>query len=254
VRSARSSKSTRLTVIGKLGAAGLATALLIVGAGSASAAPAVRWSSWSINASKFYGKYDVRQDGWNCHPCGPQEIWATSGTHWGIRSKQARGNVAVLSYPDNQVLIYNSISRLHMLQGRYNLSQPRKGDFEAAYDIWIQDNGQPQGWNNDTEVMVWVDNHGQRPAGNVVTHGRIYGKRFALWSDGGKDQSNVTYTLAFPNSHKGVTHILAIFGWLKRHGWISHNAADLDVEFGWEICSTNGVYENFTMKSYVLKT
>ncbi len=253
MRTARSSSSTRFTIIRGLGAAIFAAALLIVGAGTATAAPAARWHSWSPNGAKFYGKYDVRNNGWNC-PCGPQEIWADSGTHWGVRSDQAKGNTAVLSYPDDQVLEYKSISRLRTLVGRYNLSQPAKGDFEAAYDIWIQDNGQPQGWNNDTEVMVWVDNHGQRPAGNMAAHGSIYGKRFALWATGGKDQSNVTYSLVFANSHKGVTHLAAIFGWLKKHGWISRNAADLDVEFGWEICSTNGVYENFDMKSYVLKT
>jgi Glycosyl hydrolase family 12 len=252
MRIARSSSSIRFTIIGRLGAAIFAMTLLIAGAGTATAAPAARWHSWAPNGAKSYGKYDVRNNEWNC-PCGPQEIWADSGTHWGIHSDQAKGNTAVLSGPDDQVLEYKSISRLPKLVATYNLSQPTKGDFEADYDIWIQDNGQTEDWSNDTEVMVWVDNHGQRPAGNVVTHGRIYGKRFTLWSTGGKDQSNVTYSLVFANSHKGVTHLAAIFTWLTRHGWISPNAADLDVEFGWEICSTNGVYENFTMNSYVLK-
>lgn len=239
-------------MIRKLGAAIFAAALLILGAGTASAAPAAAWHSWAQQGAKSYGSNDIRNNEWGC-PCGPQEIWADSGTHWGVYSKQAKGNTAVLSYPDNQVLEYQPISSEPILQGWYNLSQPAKGDFEAAYDIWVQDNGQSEDWSNDTEVMVWVDNHGQTPAGNVVTHGSIYGKRFALWSTGGKDQSNVTYSLVFANSAKGVTHLAAIFAWLKDNGWISQNAADLDVEFGWEICSTNGVYENFDMKSFALK-
>src|SRR6185437_15176289 len=38
--------------------------------------------------------------------------------------------------------------------------------------------------NYSIEVMIWVDNHGQRPAGNVVNHVTIYGQHFTVWRSG----------------------------------------------------------------------
>ena len=55
---------------------------------------------------------------------------------------------------------------------------PAKGNYiaEAAYDIWLN--------NWDTELMIWVDNHGQVPAGKVVGTYTIYGEKWQLWQDG----------------------------------------------------------------------
>jgi len=231
-----------------------AAALLVVTATSAAAAsgpPASRWHSSAPQGSKYYGTSQIRNNV-NC-PCdGQQQIWADSRGNWGVYTKQAKSNLATVSYPDVKVLEYNPISAEPILQGWYDLSQPPLGYFVAAYHLWVQNNA-PQNFNNATEVDVWVDNQGQTPTGTEAATGSIYGSPFRLYSKGGKDKGGATYTLVFPSSDKGIAHLAEIFTWLKDHGWISQNAEDLDVEFGWEIRSTNGIYENFDMKSFVLK-
>jgi Flp pilus assembly protein TadB len=226
-----------------------AGALLVVTASAAAASgpPASRWHISQAGATKFFGTSEIR----NIVHGGQQEIWANSLSNWRVYTTKANGTA--VSYPDVQVFEYNLISAMPILQGKYDLRQPAMGNFVAAYDIWIQNNAQ-QNWSNATQVQVWVDNHGMAPpAGAVADHGVIYGKPFTLYATGGKDQGGATYTLLFQqNSPSGTTHLAFIFTWLKDHGWISQNAEDLDVEFGWQISSTGGVPENFVMKSFVL--
>ena len=50
-------------------------------------------------------------------------------------------------------------------------------DAEAAYDLWL--NGY------QVEVMVWVDNHGQTPAGGVIDQAVISGRRYDVYQGSG---------------------------------------------------------------------
>ena len=69
--------------------------------------------------------------------------------------------------------------------------------------------------NYGTEVMIWVDNHGQRPAGNVIGHATIFGQHFAVWH-GGTD-----YTFALDrNETTGMTQILPSIRWLMERGYV----------------------------------
>jgi Flp pilus assembly protein TadB len=234
--------------------------LLAVTAGSASAGassrPASRWQGADPSAGKYYGTSQIRNNV-TC-PCGgSQVIWADSRSHWGVTANypDQPASISSVSYPGVQVLEYNSISKEPILQGIYDLSQPpnaAKGAFAAAFDVWIQNNPS-QNWTNATLVSVWVDNHGLTPPGSPVATGDIYGKPFSLYAKGKPDQGNATYTLLFANgATSGVAHLAETFTWLRRHGWISPNAENLDVEAGWLIQSTGGVAENFEMKSFLL--
>ncbi len=228
--------------------------LLAVTASSASAAAASgtasHWASTERGGHIYYGTSQIRNNV-TCPCAGPQQIWADSGRSWGVNSDQPAGS-KVVSYPDVQVLQYNPISAIPIMQGHYDLRQPAKGDFVAAYDIWIQNNA-AQNWSNATEIQVWADNHGETPAGTQMGGGTIYSDPFKFYAVGGRRDPGATYTLEFvAGSDRGVTHLAAIFTWLTRNGWISPNAEDLDVEFGWQISSTNGVMESFNMTSFVL--
>ena len=119
---------------------------------------------------------DIRQDMWNCPntspECGMQTLWAKSSSDWGVVSDQARGNTAVLTYPDAQNIYTlpsddpDPLRNFGIIQSTFKQSMPSIGDFEAAYDLWLNN------WN--TEVMIWVDNHGQTPAGVIVGNTTIY--------------------------------------------------------------------------------
>jgi hypothetical protein len=116
-------------------------------------------------------------------------------------------------------------------------------DAEAAYDIWLN--------NYKIEVMVWVDNHHQRPAGNVIARIKIYGKRFAVWKSG---SSMYSFALLGKQERRGTVHLLTTMDWLVRRGYLKSSYSLTQVNFGWEICSTDGRPMDFTLTHYGLTT
>lgn len=188
---------------------------------------------------------DVRQNMVGCQgvpsPCGAQTLWAYSSNHWGVISDMPRGNQSVLSYPDTQLPMTldggapTPLSRFKAIQGHYAVSVPPKGDYEVAYDMWLDN------WN--TEIMIWLYNHGQTPAGNPVGKVRYYGQTWTVWTSPGGP-----YTLTPDRNRTGGTvhilsalHALRVLNVIKASQW-----SISDIELGEEICSTGGVPEAFT--------
>jgi hypothetical protein len=221
-----------------------ATALALMAGTAAAAIPAhPKWESSAAFGAWNNGGFIVYNNEWN-QPTGPQTIWADSYHDWGVQSKQAAGNTAVKTYPCVQKDYNNpSVLSFHIIRNGFVESMPNASgvDAEAADDVWLND--------YKIEVMIWVDNHGQTPSGSVIGHAKLSGQQFAVWGNG-------TY-FAFVLNHNetvGVTHILAAIGWLIKHGQVPSNATLTQVNFGWEIASTDGKPMDFTDSAYWLHT
>jgi hypothetical protein len=227
----------------------LAAAVVTSGAATAVSASAAvpahpAWESSARFGAWNNGGFIVYNNEWNSS-AGPQTIWASSYRSWGVQSVQAAGNTAVETYPCVQKDFDNvPVSSFHLIQNGFTESMPagaRGLDAEAADDIWFN--------NYQLEVMIWVDNHGQRPSGNVIGHATIFGQRFALWHGG------TTYTFVLNhNETRGVTHILASIQWLIGHGYVPASVTLTQADFGWEIASTDGKPMDFTVTNYWLHT
>jgi hypothetical protein len=224
----------------------LAAAAVIAAAAPASAAipPSPRWKSSAPFAMWNNGGYIVYNNEWN-GSAGPQTIWAESYRHWGVQSTQQAGNTAVETYPCVQKNYDNlPVSSFRLIRNGFTESMPARTaglDAEAADDIWLN--------HAAIEVMIWVDNHGQSPAGNVIGHATIFGQHFTVWH-GGTD-----YTFALDrNETTGMTHILASINWLISHGDVPASATLAQVNFGWEVASTGGKSEDFRVTNYWLHT
>jgi hypothetical protein len=200
---------------------------------------------------------NVSNDMWNCPQaaCGKQEVWANSSSDWGVVSTMAAGNTAVLTYPAVQELYGANnqpapLANASELVSTFAESMPTTAGTigEAAYDIWLN------GWN--TEVMIWVDNQHQvfdRPSVGTAT---FNGQQFRIYVTHGVSHGYPTGPIFFVlqnNETSGTVDILAVFHWLERAGYLSATKGGLNaVDFGWEICSTNGVPETFTISHYTL--
>jgi hypothetical protein len=225
----------------------LLTAVAVVAAAApafAAIPPSAKWKSSAPLAAWNNGGFIVYNNEWN-NSAGPQTIWADSYRHWGVESTQQAGNTAVETYPCVQKNYNNPpISLLRLLRNGFTEAMPANTqglDAEAADDVWLN--------NYNIEVMIWVDNHGQRPAGNVIGHATIFGQHFAVWRAG------TYYAFALDhNETTGMTHIQASLNWLTSHGYIKSSATLTQVNFGWEIASTNGVPRDFHMTRYWLHT
>jgi hypothetical protein len=143
--------------------------------------------SWAWCSSDPFGTwntsdgFDLYNNEWNSsgNP-GPQHICGNSGRDWQVTSTQRTGNTAVLTYPSVQRNYPDrALSSFTSLTSSYteNMNAVAGTDAEAAYDIWIND--------LNKEVMFWVDNHGQTPAGSKVATVTLGGLTWNFFQTGG---------------------------------------------------------------------
>lgn len=179
--------------------------------------------------------------------CGPQTVTASGMGNWSVTSDQAAGNGAVLTYPDDQVVYTSTDATDPPLSGFTSITSSFAEDMgansgtdaEAAYDMWL----------GSLEVMVWVDNHGQTPAGSQVGTVTLSGRSWQVYSAG--PGGSLSFVAA-QNFTSGQADLLAFLDWAVSHGYASMTDTLGQIDFGWEICSTGGVPETFTVSSYTL--
>jgi hypothetical protein len=185
-------------------------------------------------AGSTYYLYDNK---WNCGPssgysCGPEKLYGCSYSSWYVTSNQPAGNTAVLTYPAIQANFASNplVSSFHAITSTFAEKSPHVGDYEVAYDIWL--NGQKN------ELMIWVDNYNQTPAGSkVATNVSLGGRTYDVWSNPSSGYmifyANVTFT-------SGTVDILEIFNYAIQHNLLPANSTLSQLTMGVEICSTNG--------------
>ena len=203
-----------------------------------SSAPLAQWTTPD-------GRFDLYNNEWNtsANP-GPQTICGNSESNWQAVSNQRAGNTEVLTAPSVQIPYNNSngypLSNFSSLSSSYteNMHVVAGTDAEAMYDIWLN------GLNK--EVMFWVDDHGQTPSGSVVATTTFSGATWDLW------QSGDGYWAFFRrgNASSGTVDLLAGLRFLESRGDLTSTDKLWQVNFGWEICSTAGAPETFTVSNY----
>jgi len=211
-----------------------------------------------ISGSDGHNTY-VINDMWNPPGAGhPQTIDVDNPGDWQVTSDQAAGNTAVLSYPDVQQVLTTThdapapLERFRSITGTFTQSMPDGGDNEAAYDIWL---GANEATNYDQEVMIWVDDHRTNPPpGHVIARRRFAGVRYAVWRDprDGNPGFRTIYFVRERRASAGRVDIGAMLDWLVRRKLTDATGLN-QLDFGWEICSTGGRPETFTISRYALR-
>jgi hypothetical protein len=226
-----------------------AIALPCSGAGVASASAASPCQATNGNICTF-GHWDVYNNTWGPTP-GKYVIHAHSQSQWSVTADQngggGCGGCAVESYESAQ-WNYRSIrySSIKHLSSTFSETMPRGSlkkngvDAEAAYDMFLK------GADTD-EVMVWVDNQGQTPAGSLYKVAKISRQNFSVYVSGGTK----SFVLR-RNETSGTINYLAILRWLHKHGMLASSDRLSQFNFGWEICDTGGVARIFTVHRLTL--
>ena len=62
-----------------------------------------------------------------------------------------------------------------------------------------------------------------------------------------------TISFVISDEQSGTVDILAVLHWLQSDEYVSSTADLGQIDFGWEICSTGGASETFTVSSYTLE-
>jgi Glycosyl hydrolase family 12 len=195
--------------------------------------------------SETLGAYTVSNNMWNAGGGGiSQTLSACSSSDWSVNANVADDEGGVKTYPNSA---YNfadppEISSLAAVTSTFGSTLPASGEFEDAYDIWL--NG-TAGTGGD-EVMIWTDNQGQTPAGSQVGTVAFDGQSYAVWQQAGGPVTFVSDT----NVTGGDLNLLQFFQWLISQGYEPSGSTLNQVAFGAEIVSTNATPETFGFSNF----
>jgi hypothetical protein len=201
----------------------------------------------------------VNNDMWGCGvngPCGPETLTSRGPGSWQVTSDQpplVHGNEQVLTFPDVwQPMRLPSgadpqVRSFAMLRSGWAEASPRGAgnSYEAAYDMFFTNNAD----GRVRELMIWVDDLGHGfPGATLLGHAAYYGQRFTVY---GYPSGEVIFSMD-RNTPRGTAHILSALLWMNSHRLLSLNARITSLYFGWEICSTGGRAETFTLSKFTI--
>jgi len=205
------------------------------------------WSTDAVYGTFITDGYTLSNDMWGDKP-GPQTLWVNSPSNWGVWSDQVGGGVK--SYPNCGKYIGKTIESLKTLTSSFNITMPKTGCFDAAYDIWDS--------NNAHEIMLWVNTLGDpKPVGwsynwsdgGPAVHGLVAGGHTWNVYRGTLFGHAVISFLRTSSTSSGTVNIKAILRWMKKEGWID-NVTMGNLQFGTEISTTAVGGSNFNTNSY----
>ena len=186
------------------------------------------------------GGYTIYNDEWGSGH-NTQTLWVNSATNWGVMATQPSTS-GVKSYANISKTIGIALNSLSSATSSFNESNPSGGNWESAYDIWLNGSG--------IEVMVWTDVSGNvGPLGSSVGTVSLDGNTWTLFA--GNNGSNPTYSFVrSANETSGTVNILDLLKYLENTKGYFSNPTLSTIQYGWEISGTNNVQENFTINNY----
>ena len=205
-------------------------------------------SGCDVDGYYFYDNH------WNCGPqsgytCGPESGYACANsdgtTSFVVTSNQPAGNTAVLTYPAMQKNFSGKppLSGFTSIVSTFSEQGPGPvGDYEVAWDCWFNDYG--------NELMIWVDTYKQVPGGKKVASAvPLGGHAWDVWdaSSGGYLAFRSTATIT-----SGTIDLLEIFKYAVTNGWLPASSTVTQLDFGVEVCSTDGKDATWTVDGYAL--
>lgn len=195
------------------------------------------------------GSYYLYNNMWNAARYGAQQtLYACSYNDWYVVANMNNdtGDGAVKTDPDVQMNFNEpAISSFQSLSSTFAETSPDVGIYNDAYDIWL--NGVDTAGSD--EVMIWNQNHGQRPAGSVVAVTSLGGRTYQVWKYGG-----YIAFVAEPTFTSGTLNLLAFFNYVVSQGYIAANPTLGQIDYGVELVSTNGAPATFTFTNFSVTT
>jgi hypothetical protein len=191
----------------------------------------------------------VGQDVWNAIPGWSQTLHVSSPGDWYAVADMPAGNTAVVSFPNvgEEYYYTNSLAGFSSIYSSFDESMhPTNGtSAEAAYDIWLND------WGNEVMIQHDIVNRGNCPIVATASFGGSGGVPVQGWNFC-KYGSELIWQLAGKGEQSGTVNILAMLDWLVSHGYLPHKSGLTDISYGFEICSTAGRPETFTVSRFTI--
>ena len=211
--------------------------------------PSASAASYLYESSAEYaqytdGPYTYYNDEWGSG-YNTQTLWVSSETNWGVFSTQPSTS-GVKSYANQSYTVGTALDSLTSVTSSFNETNPSSGNWESAYDIWLN--------SSSIEVMIWTDVSGDvGPLGSSVGTVTLDGNTWTLYS--GSNGSNPTYSFVRSgNESSGTVNVLDLLNYLQNTKDYYSNPTLSTIQYGWEISGTGNVQEDFTMNDYSVST
>ena len=175
-------------------------------------------------------------DAWS-GSAGPQSLYVCNQSSWYAVSDQTNQQGQVETYPNSEYDVggrahgaaTKPISAYKSITSSFSEDFPSQGSWDAAYDLWLNNWG--------TEIMIWNQWTGTQlfwpsQKSNTVT---LDGVPYWFQNLGGE---YIFFRQKMVQS--GSVDILAALNWLVAQGTVKSSAVPTQLEYGVEICSTNG--------------
>lgn len=189
-------------------------------------------------------EYLIHNNNWNDDAGGNTVITACGYNNWYLVSDTPNhSDMSVQTYP-NVHRDYNDAPLTRITSARFAAKGPRCSGcvYNIAFDIWL-------GSGFSHELMIWTDNWGQRPLGNIVDTVRIGGHEYQVWRSGSGDGGVITYLSTTPQL-SGDMPLSEFFKDVQNRGWRA--TATWQVDYGVEIVDTNGNPERFDFTDFAI--
>jgi hypothetical protein len=217
-------------------------------AGKVCTSPAFTTSN--SNGGWSEGGYYVHNNMWNIgkYPSLRETLEACSHASWNVTATadNSSGNGEVKTYPNvHKDFSAPAWSSFKSMTSTFAAKGPGVGIYNIAYDIWM--NGVP----GNREIMIWTENHNQRPAGDIVGSLSVSGITWDVWAT--SDNGYLAFT---PKSSiaSGNLDIKAFIDYLVAQGRVPANSTLGQVCFGVEIVSTDGKPATFNFTDFSLSS
>ena len=190
------------------------------------------------------GEYFIHNNNWNDDAGGNTVITACDYDNWYLISDTPNhSDMSVQTYP-NVHRDYNNVPLTRITSARFAATGPRCSGcvYNIAFDVWL-------GSGFSHELMIWTDNWGQRPIGNIVDTVTIGGHEYQVWRSGSGDGGVFTYLSTTPQL-SGDMPLSEFFKDVQNRGW--KVTTTWQVDYGVEIVDTNGSPERFDFTDFAI--
>ncbi len=193
-------------------------------------------------------KYYITNDTWNASGFNiTQTMYICNYNNWYVTAGNMSEAGGVKTYPNVHEDFNNvPISSFKTVSSTFASTSPPQSDiYDAAYDIWINDQAiEVMIWNNS-----WNKNERLTPGGSKQATVSFGGRSYDVY----KDNGYIAFVATTPFD-SGTIDLLQIFKYITTQGWIASNATLSQIDYGIELISTNNQNATFKVTNFSITT
>lgn len=200
------------------------------------------------------GSYYAHSNIWNDNGHIAQKMGVCSDSSWYVEvTAPDHEDRAVLSYPNMHRDWHNwstgfepRIDSFTTITSAFAHHAPPRGRgiWNVAYDIWINGVGHRPG---TTELMIWTENSGQRPAGSLRSTVTVDGREWQLWTT---NSNHIVTYLAIEPLTSGTLDLKAFLQHMMDTGRLARESTLGQIGYGVEIVQTGGELLRFEFAGF----